>query len=44
VVFAVYPLFESRRSGRRLPAWALAAAASAFAIYGLWATVQHISS
>ncbi len=44
VVFAVYPRFASSHSGRRLPAWALAAAASAFTIYGLWATVQHVNS
>jgi amino acid transporter len=44
VVFAVYPRFAARHHGRRIPAWALAAAASAFAIYGLWATVQHFST
>lgn len=44
VVFAVYPRFAARHGGRRLPAWSLATAASAFAIYGLWATVQHIAS
>jgi amino acid transporter len=44
VVFAVYPRFASRNQGRRIPAWTLAAAASAFAIYGLWATVQHTVS
>jgi amino acid transporter len=44
VVFAVYPRFESRQSGRRVSAWTLAAAACAFAIYGLWATVQHVTS
>jgi hypothetical protein len=26
---------------RRLPAWVLTAAATAFAGYGLWATIQH---
>jgi amino acid transporter len=44
IVFAVYPRFAARRAGRRLPSWTLATAASAFAIYGMWATVQHISS
>jgi hypothetical protein len=44
VVFAVYPRFASRLPGRRTTAWALATAASAFAIYGLWATVHHIVS
>jgi hypothetical protein len=44
VVFAVYPRFASRNHGRRIPAWTLSAAARAFAIYGLWATVRHISS
>ena len=44
IVFAVYPRFVARNGGRRLPAWALAAAASAFAIYGLWATIHHSSS
>jgi hypothetical protein len=44
VVFAVYPRFVARKGGRRLPAWGLAAGASAFAIYGLWATIQHSSS
>ena len=44
VVFAVYPRFVSQRSGRRVPAWSLATVACAFTIYGLVATVQHISS
>lgn len=44
IVFAVYPRFVARQGGRRLPAWGLAAAASAFAIYGLWATIHHSSS
>ena len=44
IVFAVYPRFVARNGGRRLPAWGLAAAASAFAIYGLWATIQHSTS
>jgi amino acid transporter len=44
LVFAVYPRFASRNHGRRIPAWTLSAAASAFVIYGLWATVQHTTS
>jgi amino acid transporter len=44
IVFAVYPRFASQHLARRIPAWSLAAAASAFAIYGLWATVQHTNS
>src|ERR1700722_17160770 len=39
VTFAVYPRFVARRGGRALPAWALAAAASALAVYGLWTTI-----
>jgi hypothetical protein len=44
VVFAVYPRFAATRRHRPLPAWTLAIAASAFAIYGLYATVQHSST
>jgi amino acid transporter len=44
LVFAVYPRFASRNHGRRIPAYTLSAAASAFVIYGLWATVQHSTS
>jgi hypothetical protein len=29
---------------RTLPAWVLTAAATAFAVYGLWATIQHSGS
>jgi len=43
VVFAVYPRFAVRRRKRALPAWNLAVAASAFAVYGLWATIQTSS-
>jgi hypothetical protein len=39
VTFAVYPVFVARRGGRVLPAVALAAAASALAVYGLWTTI-----
>jgi amino acid transporter len=41
IVFAVYPRFAARQHGRRLPAWALTVAASGFALYGLWITIQH---
>jgi amino acid transporter len=44
IVFAVYPRFAARQHQRLLPAWALAGAATAFAVYGLWATIQHTSS
>jgi hypothetical protein len=44
LVFAVYPRFVSKFGGRAVPAWTLAAIASAFAIYGIWATIQHASS
>jgi hypothetical protein len=43
VVFAVYPRFAVRRRKRALPAWALAAAGCAFAVYGLWTTIQTSS-
>ena len=43
VTFAVYPRFVARRGGRVLPALALAAGASALAIYGLWTTIQTSS-
>ena len=41
IVFAVYPRFARRQHDRRLPAWALTVGASAFALYGLWVTIQH---
>jgi hypothetical protein len=41
IVFAVYPRFARRQHDRRLPAWALTVAASAFALYGLWVIIQH---
>jgi hypothetical protein len=44
IVFAVYPRFAARQHHRPLPAWALTAAATAFGVYGLWATIQHASS
>ena len=40
VVLAVYPRFAARRGKRALPARTLAVAASAFAVYGLWTTIQ----
>lgn len=44
IVFAVYPRFAAQRSARPVPAWILTAAATAFAVYGMWATVRHITS
>lgn len=44
MVFAVYPRFAARQRDRPLPAWVLTAAATAFAVYGLWATIQHSGS
>jgi hypothetical protein len=44
VVFAVYPRFARRHGRRVLPAWALSAVASAFAVYGIVVTFQHASS
>jgi hypothetical protein len=41
MVFAVYPRFAARQQDRRLPAWALTVVATAFALYGLWVTIQH---
>lgn len=41
IVFAVYPRFAARQHDRPLPAWVLTAAATAFAVYGLWATILH---
>ena len=44
IVFAAYPFYARRRGQRPLPAWALAAAAGAFAVYGLWSSIQHAPS
>ena len=41
MVFAVYPRFAARQHDRPLPAWVLTVAATAFTVYGLWATLQH---
>ena len=41
IVFAVYPRFAGRHHDRRLPAWALTVISTAFALYGLWVTIQH---
>jgi amino acid transporter len=41
IVFAVYPRFAGRQQDRRLPAWTLTVIATAFALYGLWVTIQH---
>ncbi len=44
VVFVVYPRFAARHGGRRLVSIPLATAASAFAVYGLYATLQHAAT
>jgi hypothetical protein len=44
IVFAVYPRFAARQHDRPLAAWVLALASAAFAVYGLWATIQHAGS
>lgn len=41
VVFAVYPRYVAKQRGRMLPAWTLAAAACAFAIYGAWSAIHY---
>jgi hypothetical protein len=41
VVFAVYPRFARRHGGSAVLAWCLAIGASAFAVYGMWATLGH---
>jgi len=44
MVFLVYPIFVRRRGGRQAPAWTLSVLATAFAVYGIWATLHHVSS
>jgi hypothetical protein len=44
IVFAVYPRFAARHHDRRLPAWVLTLVSTAFALYGLWVTIQHSAS
>ena len=44
IVFAVYPRFATRRGHRAAPAWTLSLIASGLAIYGLWTTLQHVST
>jgi hypothetical protein len=44
IVFAAYPRFAARHGNRMLPAWALSTGSTAFALYGLWATLQHSTS
>jgi len=41
IVFAVYPRFAARQHSRPLPVWVLTLVSCAFAIYGLWSTIQH---
>jgi amino acid transporter len=43
ITFAVYPRFVARHGGRMGPAVALAAGASALAVYGLWTTIATAS-
>jgi amino acid transporter len=43
ITFAVYPRFVARHGGRVAPAVALAAGASALAVYGLWTTIATAS-
>jgi amino acid transporter len=40
IVFAVYPRFAVKHGRRAVPAWVLALASSAFAVYGLWTAIQ----
>ncbi|MCU1477628.1 MAG: hypothetical protein JWQ64_2321 [Subtercola sp.] len=44
MVFAVYPRFAAKFGGRAVPAWALSIIACAFALYGVWATINHAAS
>jgi amino acid transporter len=44
IVFATYPWFIRKIGGHAVPAWILAVIGCAFAIYGIWATIQHASS
>lgn len=44
LVFVVYPRFAWRHGGSRPVTVALAAAASAFAVYGMYATLQHTTT
>jgi hypothetical protein len=44
IVFAVYPRFAARHGQRAVPAWILAAAGSAFAVYGLVSVLQNSST
>jgi amino acid transporter len=43
-VFVAYPRFAAKQRQRALPAWTLSAAASGFAIYGLWTALQTATS
>ncbi len=40
IVFLVFPFFARKHNQRALPAWTLAVAASALAVYGLWTGLQ----
>ena len=41
IVFAAWPRFARRQGRSTVLAWGLALAASAFAVYGMWATLGH---
>jgi hypothetical protein len=43
-LLAIGPRFAARRRDRMASAWVLAAASSAFGLYGLWATIRLDSS
>lgn len=44
MVLAVYPRFAARHGGLRIGHVLLATGAVAFAIYGIYATLQHAST
>jgi amino acid transporter len=44
IVFAVYPRYAIRKGAHPVTSWALGLIASAFALYGLWATWRHAVS
>jgi hypothetical protein len=44
VVFVVYPRFAIRRGARPAPAWALGLAATAWAAYGVYNALAHVTS
>jgi hypothetical protein len=44
IVFLVYPLFARKQRLASTPAWILGLAASAFAAYGVWSSLQVVTS